>query len=77
MPHLIILFKQMGTVPPPQPTRTHMPKRTYVYTEQDFATYGAPPKSYGCLSFMGDAFMTLITGGLWLIWVFVREMRKR
>ena len=24
-----------------------------------------------------DIVMTLITGGLWLIWVFVREMRKR
>jgi len=33
-------------------------------------------KSYGCLSFLGDAFMTIITGGLWLIWIFVREMRK-
>jgi len=31
---------------------------------------------YGCLHFVFDCFMTLITGGLWLIWVFVREMRK-
>jgi hypothetical protein len=22
-----------------------------------------------------DAFMTLITGGFWLIWIFVREVR--
>lgn len=32
--------------------------------------------NYGCLSFVGDVVMTLLTGGLWLIWIFVREMRK-
>jgi hypothetical protein len=32
---------------------------------------------YGCGSFLFDAIMTIITGGLWLIWIFVREMRKR
>ena len=34
-------------------------------------------KTYGFWKFMGDAFMTLFTGGLWLIWIFVREMRNR
>jgi hypothetical protein len=34
-------------------------------------------KKYGFWKFMGDIFMTLITGGLWLIWIFVREMRNR
>lgn len=34
-------------------------------------------RPYGCLGFLGDVFMTLITGGLWLIYVFVREMRNR
>lgn len=34
-------------------------------------------KSYGCLAFLGDVFMTILTGGFWLIWIFVREMRKR
>ena len=34
-------------------------------------------RRYGCLSFLFDCFMTIITCGLWLIWVFVREMRKR
>lgn len=34
-------------------------------------------RRYGCWSFLVDAFMTVITGGLWLIWVFVREMRRR
>lgn len=33
--------------------------------------------NYGLFKFLGDAFMTIITAGLWLIWVFVREMRRR
>lgn len=39
--------------------------------------YYVERRRYGCLSFLGDVFMTLITGGLWLIWIFVREMRRR
>jgi hypothetical protein len=35
------------------------------------------PKPYGALAFMGDVFMLVITGGLWGIWIFVREMRRR
>ena len=31
---------------------------------------------YGCLSFIGDILMVVLTGGLWLIWIFVREMRN-
>lgn len=31
---------------------------------------------YGFFNFLFDAFMTVITGTLWLIWVFVREMRR-
>lgn len=31
---------------------------------------------YGFWKFMGDITMTVLTGGLWLIWIFVREMRK-
>ncbi len=34
------------------------------------------PRRYGFIHFMGDVFMTFLTGGLWLIWIFVREMRK-
>jgi hypothetical protein len=34
-------------------------------------------KHYGVLNFAFDVFMTMITAGFWLIWVFVREMRKR
>jgi hypothetical protein len=33
--------------------------------------------SYGIFSFIFDLFMVVITGGLWLIWIFVREMRGR
>ena len=31
---------------------------------------------YGIISFIFDVFMTIITSGLWLIWIFVREMRR-
>lgn len=34
-------------------------------------------KRYGFWKFLFDVFMTTITGGLWLIWIFVREMRNR
>lgn len=34
-------------------------------------------RNYGCLSFLGDVIMTLLTAGLWLIWIFVREMRRK
>lgn len=34
-------------------------------------------KRYGLLSFLFDILLTVITGGFWLIWIFVREMRRR
>ena len=34
-------------------------------------------KPYGFFSFLFDLFMVAITSGLWLIWIFVREMRNR
>lgn len=34
-------------------------------------------KHYGCLGLLGDAFMTIITSGLWLFWVVIREIRYR
>lgn len=37
----------------------------------------APKRKYGFWKFMGDCFMTLLTQGLWLVWIFVREMRHR
>jgi hypothetical protein len=33
--------------------------------------------TYGVVNFAFDVILTLITGGLWLIWIFVREMRRR
>lgn len=34
-------------------------------------------KKYGFLSFLFDICLVALTGGLWLIWIFVREMRAR
>lgn len=34
-------------------------------------------KPYGLLNFLGDLFMIVVTGGFWLVWIFVREMRRR
>lgn len=34
-------------------------------------------KRYGILNFVGDVFMIFITLGFWLVWIFVREMRRR
>ena len=38
--------------------------------------YPIPTKPYSAWAFLGDLFMILLTGGLWLIWIFVREMRR-
>ena len=34
-------------------------------------------KKYGIINFIFDVFMVGITAGLWLIWIFAREMRNR
>ena len=34
-------------------------------------------RRYGFWNFILDVFLTLITSGFWLIWIFVREMRRR
>lgn len=34
-------------------------------------------RPYGCMSFIFDIIMLVITGGLWLLWIFIREMRSR
>jgi hypothetical protein len=34
-------------------------------------------RKYGFGSFLLDVIMVMVTGGLWLIWIFVREMRGR
>jgi len=33
-------------------------------------------RKYGILAFLFDVFMFVITSGLWLIWIFIREMRR-
>jgi len=33
-------------------------------------------KNYSFCKFLLDAALTVFTGGLWLIWIFVREMRS-
>ena len=34
-------------------------------------------RAYGIFSFLFDVVMVIFTAGLWLIWIFVREMRMR
>lgn len=34
-------------------------------------------RRYGFFAFLIDLLMFCLTGGLWLIWIFVREMRRR
>lgn len=34
-------------------------------------------RRYTAWNFMFDLVMTALSGGLWLIWIFVREMRGR
>ena len=39
--------------------------------------YVREPRRYGFWNFIGDCIMLLLTCGLWLIWIFCREMRNR
>jgi hypothetical protein len=34
-------------------------------------------KKYGFGHFLLDATLTVVSGGLWLIWIFCREIRSR
>jgi hypothetical protein len=34
-------------------------------------------KKYRLRNFLLDVILVVLTGGLWLIWIFVREMRGR
>lgn len=49
----------------PQPPAYHPPYRQR-----------QPRKRYGFFNFMFDCILVALTSGLWLIWIFVREMRK-
>jgi hypothetical protein len=33
-------------------------------------------RKYGLLNFILDVVLTILTGGFWLIWIFVREVRR-
>ena len=33
-------------------------------------------RRYTLINFIFDAILTVVTGGLWLIWIFVREFRR-
>lgn len=39
--------------------------------------WGRPVRTYGFWNFVLDIVLVCITGGFWLIWIFVREMRRR
>lgn len=53
-----------------------MAKKVYIIKEPG-EVFVMQKRNYGCLHFIGDAVLTVLTGGLWLIWVFVREMRRK
>lgn len=33
-------------------------------------------RRYGLFNFLLDVTLTALTGGFWLIWIFIREMRR-
>lgn len=41
-----------------------------------YVRYGVD-RRYGCANFALDAFMTIITQGLWIIWIVIRQYRRR
>lgn len=50
----------------------------YINNEEPMHYYQQyrPQRRYGPGKFLLDCFMTFFTGGLWLIWIFIREMRN-
>lgn len=34
-------------------------------------------RTYGCFAFLLDLFLLLITGGLWIIWIIIRQFVQR
>jgi hypothetical protein len=54
--------------------------RQYFQDDQMYSQrlyFGSPRRRYGFFAFVFDLVMTGATGGLWLLWVFCREMRRR
>ena len=33
-------------------------------------------RKYGFFNFMLDVFLTFVTGGIWIIWIIIREVRR-
>ena len=50
-------------------------RRKRYYEVTYFQPHEPPKRDYGFWGFAGDLFMVFVSGGLWLIWIFVREMR--
>lgn len=45
--------------------------------QQHMHYYVARRRRYGFKNFLWDCLMICATGGFWLLWIFVREMRNR
>lgn len=58
--------------PPAPSARARLPAREPPTYHGRMARNG-----YGLFHFLLDVLLTIITGGFWLIWIFVREMRRR
>lgn len=55
-----------------------MAKKVILYRTERIGefTMSGSGSNYGCGNFLLDAFLTVITGGLWIIVIIVRELRK-
>lgn len=34
-------------------------------------------RNYGCFAFLLDLFLIIITSGLWIVWIIIRQMKGR
>lgn len=57
------------------PSRSNVVSNVVYFERSDRNMCNKRP--YGFWRFVGDCFMTMITCGFWLIWIFIREMRNR
>jgi hypothetical protein len=48
-----------------------MPRRYYTYGPQLVTA-----RKYGLSNFIGDVFLSFATGGLWIIWICIRELKN-
>lgn len=54
-----------------------MRNRYAAYESSTGVVYVRPIRRYGFWAFIFDCLMTAFTGGFWLIWIFIRELRNR